>query len=56
MKRYFERLAQKVPEAQRIDTHPQVAGPAFAGLQYVDEHSLNAELFLNLLARSIDRE
>lgn len=55
-KRYLERLAEKVPEKQRIEAHPQLAGPVFAGLQYVEETGINAELFLNLLARAIDRE
>src|SRR5262245_2078230 len=52
-KRFLERLAEKVPEERRIEAHPQLAGPAFAGLQYVEETSINAELFLNLLARAI---
>jgi hypothetical protein len=55
-KRYLERLADKVPEERRIEAHPQLAGPVFAGLQYVEETGINAELFLNLLARAIDRE
>lgn len=55
-KRYLERLAEKVPEERRIAALPQLAGPVFAGLQYVEEAGINAELFLNLLARAIDRE
>lgn len=55
-KRYLERLAAKVPAERRIEAHPQVAGPVFAGLQYVEETGINAELFVNLLARAIDRE
>jgi hypothetical protein len=55
-KRYLERVAEKVPEERRIEAHPQLAGPVFAGLQYVEETGINAELFLNLLARAIDRE
>ncbi len=54
--RYLERVAEKVPEERRIEAHPQVAGPVFAGLQYVEETGLNAELFLNLLACAIDRD
>lgn len=45
-----------MPEAQRIEAHPQLAGPVLAGLQYVEETGINAELFLNLLARAIDRD
>lgn len=55
-KRYLERVAEKVPEERRIEAHPQLAGPVFAGLQYVEETGINAELFLNLLARAIDRD
>ena len=55
-KRYLERVADKVPEERRVEAHPQLAGPVFAGLQYVEETSINAELFINLLARAIDRE
>ncbi len=53
--RYLERVASKVPDEQRIEAAPQLAGPIFEGLRYVDEHSLHAELFVNLLARAIDR-
>lgn len=55
-KRYLERLAEKVPEERRVSAHPQLAGPVFAGLQYVEETGINAELFINLLARAIDRD
>jgi hypothetical protein len=55
-KRYLERLAEKVPEERRMEALPHLAGPVFAGLQYVEEIGINAELFLNLLARAIDRE
>ena len=55
-KRYLERVAQKVPEEKRVEAHPQLAGPALEGLRYVEETDLIAELFINLLARAIDRE
>lgn len=54
--RYLERVAQKVPEEKRIEAHPQLAGPALEGLRYVGETDLIAELFINLLARAIDRD
>ncbi len=54
--RYLERVAQKVPDEKRIDAHPQLAGPVLEGLRYTEEGSLTAELFLNLLARAIDRD
>src|SRR5690606_5308033 len=39
-KRYLERVAEKVPEDRRVEAHPQLAGPVFAGLQYVEETSI----------------
>lgn len=55
-RRYLERVAQKVPEERRVEAHPQLAGPALEGLRYLGETELIAELFVNLLARAIDRE
>jgi len=54
--RYLERVANKVPEEKRIDAHPQLAGPALEGLRYVEEDGIIAEMFINLLARAIDKE
>ena len=55
-KRFLERLSKKVPEDNLIEAHPQIAGPVFDGLRYVEESSIIAELFLNLLARAIDKQ
>lgn len=54
--RWLKRLSDKVPEESLVPAHPQVAGPAIEGLRYLEENSLLAELFINLLARAIDRE
>ena len=54
--RYLSRVVEKVPEERRIEGHPQLVGPALEKLRYVDETNIIAELFVNLLARSIDRE
>ncbi len=54
--RYLERVGQLVPDDKRIEAHPQLAGPVIEGLQYVREDDLIAELFINLLARAIDRD
>jgi hypothetical protein len=54
--RFLERVANKVPEERRVEAHPQIAGPALDGLRYVPEDSVIAEMFVNLLARAIDRE
>ena len=53
---FLKRVSEKVPEENLIPAHPQLAGPVFNGLRYLQEESLLAELFLNLLARAIDRE
>ncbi|MEM9121418.1 MAG: DUF4393 domain-containing protein [Cyanobacteria bacterium P01_F01_bin.56] len=54
--RYLQRVAEKVPEDRRIEAHPQVTGPVLENLRYVDEQNIIAELFVNLLARAVDRE
>lgn len=54
--RYLERVANKVPEERLVEAHPQLAGPIFDNLRYVEEDSIIAELFVNLLARAIDKE
>lgn len=54
--RYLQRVAEKVPEERRIEAHPQIVGPVVEDLRYVDEQSIIAELFVNLLARGIDSE
>ncbi|ALF55792.1 hypothetical protein ACX27_27760 [Nostoc piscinale CENA21] len=54
--RYLTRIAEQVPEERRIEAHPQVAGPVLEGLRYVDENNVIADLFINLLARAIDRD
>jgi hypothetical protein len=53
---FLKRVSDKVPEENLVPAHPQVAGPVFEGLKYLEQDSLLAELFLNLLARAIDKE
>jgi len=53
---FLKRVNEKVPEDNLITAHPQLVGPVFEGLKYQEQNSLLAELFLNLLARAIDRE
>ncbi len=53
---FLKRVSDKVPEGNLIPAHPQLAGPVFEGLRYLEQDSLLAELFVNLLARAIDRE
>ncbi|MEI6268272.1 MAG: Abi-alpha family protein [Methylococcaceae bacterium] len=53
---FLKRVNNKVPEANLIPAHPQLSGQVLEGLKFLEENSLLAELFLNLLARSIDKE
>jgi hypothetical protein len=54
--RYLERIANKVPEDRRVEAHAQLAGPVLDSLRYVQEDGLIAEMFVNLLARAVDKE
>jgi hypothetical protein len=54
--KYLERISEKVPEENLIEGHPQIVGPALDGLKYIHPDSIISELFLNLLARAIDKE
>jgi hypothetical protein len=53
---WLKKISDKVPEQNLIEAHPLLSGPAIEGLQYLEEDSLLAEMFLNLLARAIDKE
>jgi len=53
---YLARIADKVPEDNRCVAVPQVVGPAVEGLRYVEEDGILAEMFVNLLARAIDKK
>ena len=52
--RYLERVAQIVPEDRRIEAQSRVVGNVLEELRYVDEQNVIAELFVKLLASSID--
>lgn len=54
--RYLARVAQIVPEDRLIEAQSRVVGPVLEELRYVDEQDVIAELFVNLLAKSIDSE
>lgn len=53
--RYAKRILEKVNKADRIPVHPQIFGPTLDGLRYVDEGGLIAEMYINLLARAMDK-
>lgn len=53
---YLQRVSDKVPEENLIPAHPQIAGPVLEGLKYLEPDGILAELFVNLLARAIDKD
>ncbi|WP_368648903.1 DUF4393 domain-containing protein [Castellaniella ginsengisoli] len=53
---YLKRVNDKVLEENMIPAHPQLSGKVIDGLKYLDEGELLAELFVNLLARAIDKD
>jgi len=54
--RYCKRIADKVPEARRIEAAPMIAGPVLEALRFADEQALATELMLDLLASAMDSE
>lgn len=55
LQRWMKKVADKVSEENLIDAVPQMSGPIFEGLRYLDGGLLE-EMFLNLLARAIDKD
>ena len=53
---FLERVANKVPEEQLIPAAPQITGPILEHLRYLDADSVIAEMFVNLLARAVDKQ
>jgi len=53
---FLKKVNDKVPEERMIPAHPQIAGPVIEGLRYLEQDNLLSELFINLLARAIDKE
>ncbi|MBA5874645.1 MAG: DUF4393 domain-containing protein [Nitrospira sp. CR1.2] len=54
--RYLKRIEEKVPESNLIEPAPEVIGPAILGLQFSREDGIQTEMFVNLLARAVDKE
>lgn len=53
--KYLKSIADRVPEENLIEGHQQIVIPVLEGLSLVDENSLLSELFVSLLANSIDK-
>jgi len=54
--RFVNRVIGKVPEDRRTVAASHIAGPIFERLKYLEEDNDLTELYLNLLARAIDKE
>jgi hypothetical protein len=52
--RYLDKVSQRVKEENLVEGHPQIVIPTLEGLSLTYENSLLSELFINLLANSID--
>ena len=56
LEKRLERVRNKVPEGRQIEAHPQIAGPILQNLQFMVDGDILTEMYLNLLARAIDRD
>lgn len=52
---YLKRIGDKVKEENLVETSPRIVGEVFEALKYSEQKSILTELFLNLLAKSIDK-
>lgn len=52
---YLKRIGDKVKEEDLVETSPRIVGEVFEALKYSEQQSILTELFLNLLAKSIDK-
>lgn len=53
--RYLEKVSERVKNENLIEGHPQIVIPTLEGLSLTYENTLLSELFINLLANSIDK-
>jgi len=53
---WIDKVVRKVPEDRRIPAPSRIAGPIFQELRYLDEGDVIADMYLNLLAKAIDKE
>lgn len=52
---WIDRTVRKVPEENRIQAPPSIAGPIFEELRYLEDGNVISEMYLNLLAKAIDK-
>lgn len=53
--KYLEKVSEKVEKENLIEGHPQIVIPTLEGLSLTYENTILSELFINLLAISIDK-
>ena len=53
---FLKRLHEKVEGKNLQEVSPQLSGPVLEGLRFLEDDSLLAEMFINILARALDRE
>ena len=56
LKRYFSKLGDKVPQSNLQEPSMQFIGKGFESLKWIDEGSRLEEMYLDLLAASMDKE
>ena len=53
--RWFEKIADGVPEEHRRDAPPEIVGPAIRSLAFMEEQNPLAQLYVELLKKCTDR-
>lgn len=53
---FCERVRKQVPDERQQEAPPSIAIPVLLSLRYMEDENPLTELFLNLLARAIDKE
>lgn len=53
---WIYRTIRQVPEERRVPASPQIAGPIFEELRYREDGEPLTEMYLNLLAKAIDKD
>lgn len=52
----IEEAKSRVPEDRQVGAHPSIAMPVLERIGYEDDDSILREMYVNLLARAIDKE
>ena len=54
--KWLERVRSSVPEERQVEAPASIAGPVIRSLVFMEDDNPLTELYLNLLARAIDKE